>query len=137
MNLNKIVVITLLMFFCAPLPKVVHAAAADDLLAKYQELGAGKFSIKDGEAMWKRSFKDPEQGQERSCTTCHHSDLRLLGKHAQTGKPIEPMALSVNSKRLTDPKFIEKWFLRNCKWTVGRECTPQEKGNFLMYLKNQ
>ncbi|MCW8907187.1 MAG: DUF1924 domain-containing protein, partial [Sedimenticola sp.] len=52
------------------------------------------------------------------------------------GKAIEPMAPTVNPKRLTEVKQIKKWFVRNCKWTLGRECTAQEKGDFLAYLKN-
>ena len=52
-----------------------------------------------------------------------------------TGKAIEPLAPSANPKRLTDPEHIEKWFLRNCKWTLGRECTPQEKGDFLVMIR--
>jgi len=50
---------------------------------------------------------------------------------------IDPMALSVNPERYTDPDKIEKWFLRNCKWTLGRECTAQEKGDVLTYLGSQ
>ncbi len=137
MKSNLIAVAALLVLSCTCLPDSVHAEASDVLLARYQALGAGNFNAKNGEAMWNRSFKDPEHGQERSCATCHHRDLRLRGRHVQTGKAIEPMALSVNSSRLTDPKFIEKWFLRNCKWTMGRECTPQEKGDFLMYIKGR
>ncbi|MEA3244387.1 MAG: DUF1924 domain-containing protein, partial [Pseudomonadota bacterium] len=33
-----------------------------------------------------------------------------------------------------DGKKIEKWFKRNCKWTLGRECTAQEKADFLAYI---
>ena len=47
------------------------------------------------------------------------------------------MAPSVNPKRLTDRSKIEKWFKRNCKWTLGRECTPQEKGDILTFLLAQ
>ena len=57
--------------------------------------------------------------------------------HVCTGKSIELMAPSVNPKRLTDSRLIEKWFKRNCKWTLGRECTPQEKGDLLVYLQTQ
>ena len=55
----------------------------------------------------------------------------------RAGKVIDPMAPSVNSKRLTDAKKINKWLLRNCKWTFGRECTAQEKGNVLLWLSEQ
>ncbi|HCS12500.1 MAG TPA: hypothetical protein DIW28_01710, partial [Zetaproteobacteria bacterium] len=44
-------------------------------------------------------------------------------------KRIEPMAPSVNPERLTDPAKIEKWFGRNCEWTIGRDCTAQEKAD--------
>ena len=41
------------------------------------------------------------------------------------------MAVSVNPKRLSDPAKVEKWFGRNCRWTLGRDCTPQEKADFV------
>jgi hypothetical protein len=47
------------------------------------------------------------------------------------------MALSVNPARLTDAKTVEKWFRRNCRWTLGRECTPQEKGDFIQFITSQ
>jgi hypothetical protein len=47
------------------------------------------------------------------------------------------MAPSVNAARLTDQAKIVKWLHRNCKWTLGRECTPQEKGDFLTYIRSR
>ncbi len=85
--------------------------------------------------MWAQIFTS--EGQERACTTCHGDNLKEPGKHAKTGKTIETLAPPVNPKRLTDTKEIEKWFLRNCKWTLGRECSPQEKGDFLVFLREQ
>jgi hypothetical protein len=73
----------------------------------------------------------------RSCTSCHAADPRLAGKHQRTGKVIEPMAPSVNAERLSEVKKIRKWFYRNCKWTLGRECTAQEKADFLVWLRDQ
>jgi hypothetical protein len=49
---------------------------------------------------------------------------------------IKPMAPSVNPGRYQDGKKIEKWFLRNCKWTFGRECTVQEKTDTLSWLNS-
>ena len=43
----------------------------------------------------------------------------------------------VNGKRLTSIKDIRKWLKRNCKWTLDRECTPQEKGDFLSFIQQQ
>lgn len=115
----------------------VHAGAIDTLQDEYRAAGAGPFSAAAGEKRWLEKHTDAETGQERTCQSCHGSDLKARGKHARTGKIIDPLAPSVNSERLTDIKFINKWFKRNCKWTVGRECTPQEKGDFLEYLRNQ
>jgi len=108
-----------------------HAAAIDELLDGYRAQGAGPFSAAAGATMWTRD------GGAQTCATCHDSDLRRGGKHAKTGKPIEPMAPSVNPKRLTDAAFIEKWFKRNCESAWGRACTAQEKGDFLSYIRNQ
>jgi hypothetical protein len=46
------------------------------------------------------------------------------------------MAPSVNPERLTDQRKITKWFKRNCKWTLGRECTHREQGDVLAYLRS-
>jgi len=91
------------------------------------------FSAQHGEQLWNREFT--VSVQPRSCATCHTSDPRLTGKHVRTRKLIKPMAPSVNPDRLTDQRKIEKWFKRNCKWTLGRVCTTQEKGDVLEYLK--
>src|SRR5512143_1044019 len=85
-------------------PAFAQTAAVDDLLAGYRAAGAGPFSAEAGRTMWSQSF--PNAGEVRRCATCHTEDLRRTGKHAQTGKPIDPMAPSVNAKRLTDPKFV-------------------------------
>ncbi|RCX24728.1 DUF1924 domain-containing protein [Thioalbus denitrificans] len=116
---------------------VAQADTVADQLDRYYAEGGKVFSAAAGEAMWAREFPDPDGGPARSCSTCHTTDLKQSGTHARTGKAIEPMAPSVNPERLTDAKKIEKWFLRNCKWTLGRECTPQEKGDFLVYIKLQ
>jgi len=74
---------------------------------------------------------------KRSCTSCHGDTPADIGKHIKTGKIIQPMALSVNGERFQDGKKVEKWFLRNCKWTFGRECNVQEKADILSWLSNQ
>jgi hypothetical protein len=124
---------------CAAFTTQLAAAdVVDDLLKTYQGAGAKDFSASNGETLWHKAHPDPKDaGKSRSCTTCHGEDLRTKGKHVVTGKVIEPMARSANKDRLTDPKFIEKWFTRNCKWVLARECTPQEKGDVLSYLRKQ
>lgn len=111
--------------------------AVQDRLDTYRRQGAGEFSIDWAREHWTKPVVSPEDGKERSCTSCHGSDLTRGGEHKKTGKPIDPMAYSVNPERYTDVKKIEKWFKRNCDWAWGRECTPQEKGSFLLFLLNQ
>ncbi len=111
------------------------AAAVDELLQTYAGQGAGAADPGAANTLWTREFRPAGADQDRSCATCHTRNLRQTGKHAKTGKPIDAMAPSVNGKRLTDVKHIEKWFGRNCKWTLGRECSPQEKANFLAFIR--
>lgn len=132
--MNKQLSYFLLLFWCIS----TQAAVVDDRLASYKADGASDFSASRGEVMWNRDFPDPDAtGKVRNCSTCHGKDLRAKGKHAKTGKVIDPLAPSANSERFTDAKFIEKWFKRNCKWVLGRECSSQEKGDFLVYLRSK
>jgi Domain of unknown function (DUF1924) len=71
-----------------------------------------------------------------SCASCHSSDPLQSGRHARTGKAIAPLAPAANSDRFTDPAKAEKWFGRNCRDVLGRECTAREKADFVHYLTN-
>lgn len=112
------------------------ADVVDERLAAYQAEGAGPFDAARGKAMWTQQYSHAKADKPRSCSTCHTDNPRELGKHARTGKEIKPLAPSVNPERLTEVREIEKWFMRNCKWTLGRKCTAQEKGDFLSYLRD-
>ncbi len=108
-----------------------NADVIDQKLGEYRAQGAETFTAEAGLALWK------SDNGGRSCTQCHGVDPTSVGKHAKTGKAIQPMAPSVNPKRFTDSDKIDKWFLRNCKWTLNRECTAQEKGDFLVWIRGQ
>ena len=110
-------------------------ANSDALLEQYAQQGANTPSAQRGQNMWQQRFAGSGEFSERSCASCHTSDLSRAGKHVKTGKAIEPMSPSVNPERLTDNRKVEKWLLRNCKWTLGRECSVQEKADFLAYIK--
>ncbi len=71
-----------------------------------------------------------------SCTTCHNASPQNAGQ-TRAGKLIEPMAVSKTPGRFTDPKKVKKWFRRNCKSVLGRECSAQEKGDFLTFMVSQ
>ena len=95
---------------------------------------AAQSDAERGRQFWNQPFV--VDGQQRSCTSCHGSNPREVGKHQRTGKPIEPMSPAVNPQRLTDQKKMQKWFTRNCKWTLGRECTVQEQADVIEFLSN-
>jgi hypothetical protein len=92
---------------------------------------------KAGAAGWIKEYPQADGSPARSCATCHTRDLTKAGKQASTGKTIEPMAPSVNPQRLSDPEKVEKWFRRNCHWTLGRACTDTEKADFVSFIKTQ
>jgi len=69
-----------------------------------------------------------------ACATCHTDSPMQSGRHAVTGKSIKPLAPAANAERLSDSAKVEKWFARNCKEVVGRECSPGEKADFMAFL---
>ena len=111
-----------------------HALASEGLidhLDSYRQRGVEQADAERGRKLWYAT------NDERSCTSCHGEMPADAGKHIKTGKTIEPMAPSVNPGRYRSAKKIEKWFLRNCKWTFGRECSTQEKADILTWLAGQ
>lgn len=109
------------------------AETPTEILASIQKEAAGtplqEFSAARGDNFFKTTH-----GNDWSCSSCHTENPAALGKHAKTGKIIDPLAPSANAERFTSPKKVAKWFKRNCNDVVGRECTPQEKGDVLAYL---
>ncbi|MDX8402297.1 MAG: DUF1924 domain-containing protein [Mariprofundaceae bacterium] len=113
--------------------------ALPEVLAQLRADGAGDFDAARGKALWERKFPAPADAEGpamRSCQTCHGMEPTRAGEHVRTGKRIEPIAPSVNPERFSDAKKIRKWLRRNCKWVLGRQCSPQEKGDVLVYLKD-
>jgi len=100
-------------------------------LNSYRQQGIDQTDEEKGRQLWNTSVSD------RSCTNCHGESPVNPGKHVKTGKAIEPMAPSVNPSRYQNAKKVEKWFLRNCKWTYGRKCSLQEKADILTWLAGQ
>jgi hypothetical protein len=123
--------LALLLATVAAAPGAAVSPATAELLDSFHDDGVAEFSAERGRETW---YRDADG---RSCTSCHTDSLASQGRHQKTGKLIEPMAPSVNPERLTDRRKISKWFLRNCKWTFGRECTAQEKGDILVWLSTQ
>ncbi|MBV1915607.1 MAG: DUF1924 domain-containing protein [Pseudomonadales bacterium] len=125
----------LLFIFLLLINQASHADnAIPEMMKTLNPEGTLIFDADHGQQMWTQEHPGKD-GKSRSCTTCHGTDLTIDGKHARSGKVIKPMAVSVNQQRFTKTKKINKWFKRNCKWTWGRECTAQEKGDFLQYFQ--
>ena len=127
-------------FLAAAIPDAAVAGPAQNAIIKhYQELAGGAaasgFSAKAGAAFFAAKHQGGKPATP-SCSTCHTSSPLNTG-HTRASKPISPMALSRTPDRFSDLKKVEKWFGRNCRSVLGRECTPVEKGNFLAYMISQ
>jgi hypothetical protein len=97
--------------------------------AKKDDAAFSGFDASRGEQFFKS-----RHGGDWSCSSCHTDNPTATGKHVVTKKAIKPFAPSANPERFTNPAKVEKWFKRNCKDVVKRECTAQEKGDLLTYL---
>ena len=103
-------------------------------LAKTQDALFDGFDADRGKALYITKSLDGKKDTP-SCTTCHTDDPTQAGE-TRARKTIEPMAASTSPERYQSLKKAEKWFRRNCKSVLGRECTVTEKGDFLTYMKN-
>jgi cytochrome c peroxidase len=81
-----------------------------------------------------RIFFNAKQGGDWSCASCHGTPPTQQGKHASTGKVIKPLAPAFNPQAFTDSARVDKWFRRNCKDVLSRECSAAEKADVLAYL---
>lgn len=83
-----------------------------------------------------RQFFAKKHGGDWSCASCHGESPTHSGRHASTGKVLEPLAPAFNPKSLIDAARVDKWFRRNCKDVLGRECTAGEKADVLAWLNS-
>ncbi|PKG92921.1 DUF1924 domain-containing protein [Paraglaciecola sp. MB-3u-78] len=115
------------------LASTLARADADAQIQALSAQGAEPFNGAAGESFWQRKFST-KNGEKRSCSGCHGIDPTQVGEHQKTAKSIKPMAVRVNPERFSDSAKSDKWFGRNCRWTLGRECTAQEKGDVMTWL---
>jgi len=128
MNLVKTLAGTLAL--CATvLALPAQADTPADLLARYSASAKAPAEPARGQ-----QFFTTTHGREWSCSSCHGALPVKEGKHASTGKLIQPMAPAFNAERFTDSAKTEKWFRRNCNDVVGRECTAGEKADLIAWL---
>jgi hypothetical protein len=130
-SIPVLILIAALVALAAP----ARAAAPADFLADLEwqarraDPGFQGFSAERG-----RQFFTRTHGGDWSCASCHTDAPATSGKHAKTGKSIQPLAPAANPERFTSAAKVEKWFKRNCNDVLGHACTAQEKGDVLAWL---
>jgi cytochrome c peroxidase len=114
---------------------LLHGAvqAADTSPARQLERFSAQAAT-PGQAERGRVLFTSRQGGEWSCSSCHGNPPIKPGKHASTGKTIDPMAPAANANAFTDTAKVDKWFRRNCKDVLQRECSAGEKADVLAYV---
>lgn len=112
-----------------PTGQTAHAATPAELVEMYRQQAGLPADPSRGKTFFTRPH-----GREWSCASCHGAVPLQQGRHATTGKDIEPLAPAANPRRLTNPVKVEKWLGRNCQDVLGRPCTPGEKADVLAYL---
>lgn len=122
--------LTLLVVFASVFTPATAATPAE-LLAGYVKQAGTAASPERGQKLFTTRFGGDF---DWTCSTCHTADPTQSGKHAVTGKAIQPMAPAVNPARFTNPTHVEFHFRLNCKDVVGRECTPGEKADVISWL---
>ena len=83
-----------------------------------------------------RRFFTETHGNDWRCASCHTDTPMSEGRHAVTGRALRPLAPAANPARFTDAAKVEKWFRRNCRDVVGRECSAVEKGDVIAWLSS-
>ena len=134
-------IVTTIVLLVSSLSTHLHAGGVDDLINHYMIQATSEtasfagFVSDRGKDLYLKEFTGGKKDTP-SCTSCHTNNPTQTGE-TRAGKAIEPMAVSVNPERYQTLKKVEKWFRRNCKSVLGRECTVTEKGDFLTFMKNK
>lgn len=111
----------------------VSVQAADTTIAQQLSHWSAQAG-KPGDARRGEVFFNAKHGGPWSCASCHGMPPTSSGKHANTGKTLDPLAPAFNPKAFTDSARAEKWFRRNCMDVLARECSAAEKADVLAYL---
>lgn len=113
----------------------LHAPSAAAATTPAQQLQ--RFSAeagRPGDARAGQAFFTTTHGARWSCVSCHRNPPTQPGRHASTGKAIDALAPAANPAAFTDAARGDKWFRRNCRDVLARECSAAEKADVLAYL---
>jgi hypothetical protein len=104
-----------------------YAVIAKNIDPNYKGLSADS-----GKAFFTRELTI--RGKQVACASCHTTNPANPGKHIVTKKPIKPLAPAANPERFSDVAKVEKNFEKHCLEIIGRDCTAEEKGNYIAYM---
>jgi hypothetical protein len=104
-----------------------YAVIAKNVDPNYKGLSADS-----GKAFFTRELTI--RGKQVACASCHTTNPANPGKHIVTKKPIKPLAPAANPERFSDVAKVEKNFEKHCLEIIGRDCTAEEKGNYIAYM---
>lgn len=123
----------LLVVLALLMPATLWAGPAE-LMAGYSAQARAAGDSGNFDAARGQRFFTTTHGGDWSCSSCHTSNPRQSGRHQVTGKTIAPMAPAANPERFARADKVEKWFKRNCRDVLSRECSAQEKGDVIAWL---
>ena len=113
----------------ASLPAAAADTSAAEQLARFSAQAGAPGNAEQGRVLF-----TTRHGGAWSCSSCHGNPPTGTGQHASTGKDIAPLAPAFNTRAFTDSARVDKWFRRNCKDVLARECSAAEKADVLAYL---
>ena len=113
---------------------MLHAETPADFLDQYSSAARAEQANFMPAVGRGKEFFETTHGGDWSCSSCHSTNPAADGRHASTGKRIAPLAPGANAERFTSARSVEKWFRRNCRDVLDRECTAAEKADVLSYL---
>jgi mono/diheme cytochrome c family protein len=137
LSMQKLAYTLLLALGVVSIPAQADVASAQKLADKYLAFAknidpSAKASIEAGQAFYTRKIL--VHGKEVSCSSCHTDNPTAVGKHVVTGKPIKPLSPIANTKRFSDLDKVETNFAKHCQDIIGKDCTAQEKANYITFL---
>lgn len=131
--MNKLLFLALLLAATTPAWSATPRELLDSYTTEAARLAPGfEASAQRGAQFYSKRFG--VSPQMPACSTCHNETPAEPGRHAITGKTIQPLSPRAEGSRFSDVAKVEKWFRRNCGEVLGRACSAAEKADFLRYL---
>lgn len=138
--MRKYVLALMLACGIVSVPAQADVAGAQKLADKYAAIAKNidpnskGLSADAGRAFYTKELTLHGKTGKISCSACHTDNPANEGKHMVTGKKIKPLAPAVNQDRFASIDKVEKNFEKHCMDVIGRDCTAQEKGDYIAYL---